>query len=83
MSGKWENTLRNYLKDEEGNETELKREGSIHISISLLPEPQTTSSKNSICGAREMALWLRALTAFPTDPGSIPSTHVVVAHNHL
>ncbi|CAO2645611.1 hypothetical protein LEMLEM_LOCUS27546 [Lemmus lemmus] len=29
-----------------------------------------------------MAQWLRALTALPKDPGSIPSTHMA-AHNCL
>ena len=32
-------------------------------------------------GATEMAQWLRALTALPKVPGSIPSNHMV-AHNH-
>ena len=32
--------------------------------------------------AGEMAQWLRALTAPPEDPGSIPSTHMA-AHNCL
>jgi hypothetical protein len=30
----------------------------------------------------EMAQWLRALTAFPEDPSSIPSNHMET-HNHL
>jgi hypothetical protein len=30
----------------------------------------------------EMAPQLRALTALPQDPGSIPSTHTA-AHNHM
>jgi hypothetical protein len=33
-------------------------------------------------GAREMAQWLRALTALPEALSSIPINHVV-AHNHL
>ena len=33
-------------------------------------------------GAGEMAQWLRALTALPKDPGSIPSTHMTT-HNCL
>ena len=33
-------------------------------------------------GAEEMAQQLRALTALPEDPGSIPSTHMA-AHNCL
>jgi hypothetical protein len=32
--------------------------------------------------AREMAQWLRALTALPEILSSIPSNHMV-AHNHL
>ena len=31
--------------------------------------------------AGEMAQWVRALTAFPEVPSSIPSNHMV-AHNH-
>ena len=38
--------------------------------------------KKSIRGAGEMAQRLRALTALPEDPGSIPSTHMA-AHNCL
>lgn len=29
-------------------------------------------------GAKEMGQWLGVLTAFPDDPGSIPSTHMTV-----
>ena len=35
-----------------------------------------------IIRAGEMSQQLRALAAFPEDPGSIPSTHMV-AHSHL
>jgi hypothetical protein len=38
--------------------------------------------KISKLGAGEMTQWLRALTAFPEDLGSIPSTHMA-AHNCL
>jgi hypothetical protein len=38
--------------------------------------------KEDRIGAREMAQWLRALTALPEVLGSIPSTHME-AHNHL
>jgi hypothetical protein len=40
------------------------------------------SLKENNVGAGEMAQWLRALTALPEDPSSIPSNHMV-AHNHL
>jgi hypothetical protein len=40
------------------------------------------SFKNYLFGAREMAQWLRALTALPEVLSSIPSNHMV-AHNHL
>jgi hypothetical protein len=33
-------------------------------------------------GTGEMAQQLRALAAFPEDPGSIPSTYMA-SHNHL
>ena len=33
-------------------------------------------SQEAVWGAGEMAQWLRALTAPPEDPGSIPSTHM-------
>jgi len=33
-------------------------------------------SEDMETGAREMAQWLRALTALPEDPGSIPSAHM-------
>jgi hypothetical protein len=32
--------------------------------------------------AREMAWWLKALSALEEDPGLIPSTHTAT-HNHL
>jgi hypothetical protein len=38
--------------------------------------------KNLGMGAGEEAQWLRALAAFPEDPGSIPSAHMA-AHNCL
>jgi DMSO reductase anchor subunit len=38
--------------------------------------------KNLLLGAGEMAQRLRALTALPKVPSSIPSNHIV-AHNHL
>jgi hypothetical protein len=38
--------------------------------------------RNNFIGAREMAQWLRALTALPEVLSSIPSNHMVV-HNHL
>ena len=35
-------------------------------------------------GTEEMAQWLKALAAaLPEDPGSNPSTHMVVVHSHL
>jgi hypothetical protein len=37
--------------------------------------------KNIQNWAGEMAQWLRALTALPKVPSSIPSNHMV-AHNH-
>ena len=37
---------------------------------------------NDLAGARETAQWLRALTALPEVPSSIPSNHMV-GHNHL
>lgn len=38
--------------------------------------------KDPFMGAREVAQWLRALTALAENPGLILSTHTV-AHNHL
>ena len=34
-----------------------------------------------VCGAGEMAQWLRTLDALPEDPGSSPSTHMET-HNY-
>jgi hypothetical protein len=43
---------------------------------------QNPISRNAFWGAGEMAQRLRALTALPKVPSSIPSNHMV-AHNHL
>jgi hypothetical protein len=43
---------------------------------------QKDNNKNKSSGTREMAQWLRALTALPEVLSSIPSNHTV-AHNHL
>lgn len=41
-----------------------------------------TTDKHQSHGAREMAQWLRVLTAFAEDPRLNPSTHIV-ANNCL
>jgi hypothetical protein len=39
-------------------------------------EPSSLTSKEIYGGAGEMAPWLRALSALPEDPGSVPRTHM-------
>ena len=48
------------------------------VYASFLKANKDNGIKMPSCGADEMAQWLRALTAPPEDPGSIPSTHMAV-----
>lgn len=52
------------------------------LDRSRVAEETEDKPPNKIPEAGEMAKWLRALPALPEDPGSIPSTYMVV-HNYL
>ena len=54
----------------------------VHIKEVEEDNQNKTEVRNYINRAREMAQWLRALTAVPEVLGSIPSNYMV-AHNPL
>ena len=52
------------------------------LSLGSTEDEVDLELRDAHCRAGEMAQWLRALTALPEVPSSIPSNHMV-AHNGL